>query len=156
MISNGPSRSFTKESVETWFKKLCEYNWEKQFNKNDLLAGRTLYREGKISGIDISHEQIILSRKENRDESYSVMEWNGNRLAFRTSLDDEQFGRAIAVAGLYELEELIAEIHEENPILETVDGTDFSSKENNSIELKDNKKNSVDSESRKTDRKLII
>ena len=84
------------------------------------------------------------------------MEWNGNRLAFRTSLDDEQFGRAIAVAGLYELEELIAEIHEENPILETVDGTDFSSKENNSIELKDNKKNSVDSESRKTDRKLII
>ena len=67
MISNGPSRSFTKESVETWFKKLCEYNWEKQFNKNDLLAGRTLYRKGKISGIDISHEQIILSRKENRD-----------------------------------------------------------------------------------------
>ena len=84
------------------------------------------------------------------------MEWKGNRLAFRTSLNDEQFGRAIAVAGLYELEELIAEIHEENPILETVDGTDFSSKENNSIELKDNKKNSVDSESRKTDRKLII
>ena len=156
MISNGPSRSFTKESVETWFKKLCEYNWEKQFNKNDLLAGRTLYRKGKISGIDVSHEQIILSRKENRDESYSVMEWKGNRLAFRTSLNDEQFGRAIAVAGLYELEELIAEIHEENPILETVDGTDFSSKENNSIELKDNKKNSVDSESRKTDRKLII
>ena len=47
MISNGPSRSFTKESVETWFKKLCEYNWEKQFNKNDLLAGRTLYRKVK-------------------------------------------------------------------------------------------------------------
>ena len=156
MISNGPSRSFTQESVETWFKKLCQYDWEKQFNTNALLAGRNLYLKGKISGIDVSHEQIILSRKENREESYSVMEWKGNRLAFRTSLDDEQFGRAIAVAGLYELEELIAEIHGDNPILETINGYDFSSKENNSIELKENEKNSVDSESRKTDRKLII
>ena len=103
MISNGPSRSFTKESVETWFKKLCEYNWEKQFNKNDLLAGRTLYRKGKISGIDVSHEQIILSRKENRDESYSVMEWNGNRL--HSDLLMTSSLKAIAVAGLYELEE---------------------------------------------------
>ena len=47
----------------------------------------------------------------------------GKRLDFRTSLDDESFGRAIAVAGLYELEQLITEIHENNPMLGTIEAS---------------------------------
>jgi SNF2 family DNA or RNA helicase len=117
MISSGPSRSFTQDSVESWFWKLSDYDWENQFCKKSLLAGRSFYREGRISGLDISPEQIILIRKINREESYSVMEWKGKKLTFRTSLDDEDLGKAIAVAGLYELEELIAEIHEEDPMI---------------------------------------
>jgi SNF2 family DNA or RNA helicase len=46
------------------------------------------------------------------------MEWRGKRLDFRTSLEDESLGRAIAVAGLYELEELITEIHEDDPMID--------------------------------------
>ena len=118
MISNGPSRSFTQESLELWFHKLSEYDWENQFSQETLNAGRTFYRKGKINGLDISREQIILSRKVNREEVYSVMEWRGEKLDFRTSLDDEKMGRTIAVAGLYELEELIAEIHEKDPMIE--------------------------------------
>ena len=117
MISNGPSRSFTQESVESWFIKLSDFDWEKEFNEKDLLEGRKFYHQGKISGLDISPEQIILIRKIKREESYSVMEWKGKKLDFRTSLDDESLGRAIAVAGLYELEELITEIHEEDPMI---------------------------------------
>ena len=121
MISNGPSRIFTKESIESWFRKLSEYNWEKQFNSNTLQQGRSFYREGKISGLDISTNQIIFIRKKNREESYSVIEWREKQIDFRTSLDDENTGRAIAVAGLYELEELISEIHEEDPMLESIE-----------------------------------
>jgi SNF2 family DNA or RNA helicase len=117
MISSGPSRSFTQDSVESWFWKLSDYNWENQFCQKSLLEGRNFYREGKISSLDISPEQIILIRKINREESYSVMEWKGEKLEFRTSLEDENLGMAIAVAGLYELEELIAEIHEDNPMI---------------------------------------
>ena len=121
MISNGPSRIFTKESIESWFRKLSEYNWEKQFSSNTLQQGRSFYREGKISGLDISTNQIIFIRKKNREESYSVIEWREKQIDFRTSLDDENTGRAIAVAGLYELEELISEIHEEDPMLESIE-----------------------------------
>ena len=119
MISNGPSRSFTKESVESWFLKLSECNWENQFCEKSLREGRFFYRKGIISGLDINTDQIIFIRKIKREESYSVMEWKGKKLEFRTSLEDEQLGRAIAVAGLYELEELIAEIHQEDPMIES-------------------------------------
>ena len=118
MISNGPSRSFTQESVESWFIKLSDFDWEKEFTEKNLIEGRKFYRQGKISGLDITPEQIILIRKINREESYSVMEWRGKRLDFRTSLEDESLGRAIAVAGLYELEELITEIHEDDPMID--------------------------------------
>ena len=119
MISNGPSRSFTKESVESWFLKLSECNWENQFCEKSLREGRFFYRKGIISGLDINTDQIIFIRKIKREESYSVMEWRGKKLEFRTSLEDEQLGRAIAVAGLYELEELITEIQQEDPMIES-------------------------------------
>ena len=139
MISNGPSRCFTQESVESWFIKLSEYNWEEQFTQNALLKGRALYLKGKISGIDVSREQLIFSRKENREEFYSVMEWQGKRLDFRTSLDDESFGRAIAVAGLYELEQLITEIHENNPMLGTIEASGVQKESRKTDESDENK-----------------
>ena len=139
MISNGPSRCFTQESVESWFIKLSEYNWEEQFTQNALLKGRALYLKGKISGIDVSREQLIFSRKENREEFYSVMEWQGKRLDFRTSLDDESFGRAIAVAGLYELEQLITEIHENNPMLGTIESSGVQNESRKTDQSDENK-----------------
>ena len=93
----------------------------------------------KISGIDVSREQLIFSRKENREEFYSVMEWQGKRLDFRTSLDDESFGRAIAVAGLYELEQLITEIHENNPMLGTIEASVVQKESRKTDESDENK-----------------
>ena len=123
MISNGPSRIFTQQSVESWFTRLSDIDWEKQFTEKILTEGRKFYRQGMISGLDISPEQIILIRKIKREESFSVMEWRGKKLDFRTSLEDESMGRAMAVAGLYELEELITEIHEEDPMIENFSET---------------------------------
>ena len=129
MISDILPDASHKESVESWFIKLSEYNWEEQFTQNVSFKRKSvILQKGKIGGIDVSREQLIFSRKENREEFYSVMEWQGKRLDFRTSLDDESFGRAIAVAGLYELEQLITEIHENNPMLGTIESSGYRMK----------------------------
>ncbi len=117
MISNGPARIFTHESVESWFFRLSDYDWEKQFCDASMRKGRALYKKSQISGLDVNPEQIIFFRKVNREETYSVLEWKENKLDYRTSVTDDQLGRAIAVAGLYELEELITEIHENDPMI---------------------------------------
>ena len=105
MISNGPSRTFTQEAIESWFLTLSQCSWEKFFNSESLKEGRNFYKNGVISSLDISSDQVIFIRKVNREETYSVIEWNGKSIDFRTSVDDEFTGCAIAVAGIYELEE---------------------------------------------------
>jgi SNF2 family DNA or RNA helicase len=118
MITNGPARIFTQESIESWFEKLSDCNWESQFSHPTLIEGRDLYKKGILSGIDVSEDQVIFIRKINREESYSVIEWNDRKkIDFRTSIDNESEGQAIAVAGIYELEELISEIHQDDPML---------------------------------------
>ena len=48
-----------------------------------------------------------------------MVEWSRNNAPeIRTSMDDEQLGVVLATAGLYEIEELIAEIQEDDLFLE--------------------------------------
>ena len=65
MISNGPSRSFTRNQLKHGSKSYVSI-----IGKNNLIkrpAGwKNALPKGKISGIDISHEQIILSRRKPR------------------------------------------------------------------------------------------
>ena len=117
MISNGPSRTFTREAVEAWLLKLSECDWEKNIPEDLLNKARQYYREGQLTAIDLQSDQAIMVKKVNREESYSVLEWKENAPIIRTSLEDEDFGTVLATAGLYEIEELIAEIHEEDPLL---------------------------------------
>jgi len=117
MISNGPSRTFTREAVEAWLLKLSECDWEKNIPEDLLNKARQYYREGQLTAIDLQIDQAIMVKKVNREESYSVLEWKENAPNIRTSLEDEDFGIVLATAGLYEIEELIAEIHQEDPLL---------------------------------------
>ena len=75
-----------------------------------------MYREGKLSTIDLQTGQAIITQKIDREETYSVIEWDGQGPEIRTSVEDEEFGVVLAAAGLYEIEELIAEIHEDDPL----------------------------------------
>ena len=137
MISNGPSRSFTHQSIESWFLKLSKCEWEKMFSEQSLRNGRKYYKNGTLNGLDISQNQVIFIRKINRQESYSIVEWNGKNIEFRTSLDSEKTGQALAVAGLYELEELISEIYQCDPMLE--EHFDFKKKTIKTVELVEEK-----------------
>ena len=117
MISNGPSRTFTQDAVEAWFKRLCSTDWETFFSPEQLKRAQQFYREGYLSTIDIQESQAVITRKINRDETYSVVEWDGKGPEIRTSMEEEEEGIAIATAGLYEIEELISELQEDNPLL---------------------------------------
>jgi len=117
MISNGPSRTFTQEAVEAWFRRLCTSDWESHFSPKQLKDAQKYYREGYLSTIDIQENQAVITKKINREETYSVVEWNGKGPEIRTSLDEEELGIALATAGLYEIEELISELHEDDPLL---------------------------------------
>jgi SNF2 family DNA or RNA helicase len=118
MISNGPSRTFTREAVEAWLVRLSACDWEKHIPLPQLKQARDYYREGYLSTIDLQENQAIVTKKVNREETYSVVEWGrDNSPEVRTSMDDEQLGLALATAGLYEIEELIAELQEDDPLL---------------------------------------
>ena len=117
MISNGPSRTFTQEAVEAWFRRLCASDWETFFSDEQLKKAQEYYRAGYLSTIDIQENQAVITKKINREETYSVVEWNGKGPEIRTSLDEEEIGIALATAGLYEIEELIAELQEDDPLL---------------------------------------
>ena len=110
MISNGPSRTFTREAVEAWLHRLSLCDWEKSIDRNLLNKAQAYYRKGLLSALDIQSEQVIITQKVNREETYSVVEWKNGKPEIRTSLDDENLGFVLGTAGLYEIEELIAEI----------------------------------------------
>ena len=118
MISNGPARTFTREAVEAWLFRLSECDWEQFIEKTELKKGRGFYRNGALSSLDVEANQIIVTQKINRVETYSVVEWNGKKPEIRTSSMDDCIGIALGTAGLYEIEELVAEIHEEDPLLD--------------------------------------
>ena len=118
MISNGPARTFTREAVEAWLFRLSGNDWEQFIDKNNLKQGRIFYKEGALSSLDIEANQIIVTQKVNREETYSVVEWKEHKPEIRTSCLDDNVGTALATAGLYEIEELVAEIHEEDPLLD--------------------------------------
>ena len=118
MKEKGPSKTFTQEAVESWLVNLTSKEWEPHFDKSTLLRGRDLYRQGAITSLDLQQKQAVVSRKVDRKVTYSVIEWNDNTPEIRSSTRDECLGPAIAVAGMYEIEELIEEEHERMPLPE--------------------------------------
>ena len=121
MIRSGPARTFTREAVNAWLLKLAADEWEPRFDHTTLDYGRELYREGAITAIELSPDQAIVSRKIDRKDTYSVIEWTNGVPDIRSSTTDPRLGPAIAIAGLYEIEELLGEEHVRLPIDEERD-----------------------------------
>ena len=138
MIKNGPSKTFTRNAVEAWLFRLSECDWEKFINKEHLQKGRLFYRDGVLSSLDIQSSQIIVTQRVNRVETYSVIEWNEKKPEIRTSSLDDSIGMALGTAGLYEIEELVAEIHQEDPLLEQITFSELTEK---SVQTKKSEEN---------------
>ncbi len=108
MQTHGPKRVYTPQSLEFWFEKLGE-DWEGFFSATQLEEGHRLYREGEVRELELTIRDAIVHRRVDKHDQYAVIEWNADGLAVRSSLNDRDLAHALAVAGLHEIEELVAD-----------------------------------------------
>lgn len=108
MQSHGPKRVYNLNALEFWFNRLT-VSWEPYFTGADVERGRQLYRDGFIREIELSETDAIIHSKINGKECYAVIEWNSRRPSTRASLEEEDLGQALAIAGLYEIEEMVVD-----------------------------------------------
>jgi len=103
------SRVYNAAALEVWFANVG-LDWEQSFSQEALQRGREIYRKGQISGIELAEDEAIVHCKfARKDTCYAVIEWTPKGPKVRSSSDDDALGDAVAVGGLYEVEELIAD-----------------------------------------------
>src|SRR5205085_808048 len=108
MQSHGPKRVYTPHSLEFWFGKL-EDDWAGVFTPAQLQQGRQIYVEGEVRELELTDRDAIIHRRVDKKDEYAVIEWTGEGLSVRSSSTDLELARALAVAGLHEIEELVAD-----------------------------------------------
>ncbi|MBI5771250.1 MAG: ATP-dependent helicase [Verrucomicrobia bacterium] len=108
MQSHGPKRVYTPQSLEFWFGKL-EQDWAGAFTATQLERGRDIYRDGQVRELELTDRDAIVHRRVEKRDEYAVIEWSDDRLSVRSSSTDHEVAHALAVAGLHEIEELVAD-----------------------------------------------
>ncbi len=117
MQGHGPKRIYTPQSIEFWFAQL-EHDWERYFSAAQLAAGHRIYRDGEVRELELTHTDAIIHRRVEKHDQYTVIEWGADgALTVRSSSTDAEIARSLAVAGLHEIEELVAD--EASPLSET-------------------------------------
>jgi superfamily II DNA or RNA helicase len=108
MEVHGPKRVYTQGSIEFWFDRLV-HPWDSFFPGDHLKSGRSLYRNGGIREVELGVADAVVHVKLDGKDEYTVIEWNDGRLVVRSSSSDKGLANSIAVAGLHEIEELVAD-----------------------------------------------
>jgi superfamily II DNA or RNA helicase len=108
MQSHGPKRVYTPHSLEFWFGKL-ENDWSERFSSSQLEAGRQIYRDGQVRELELTDRDAIVHRRVDKKDEYAVIEWGADGFSVRSSTTDMELAHALAVAGLHEIEELVAD-----------------------------------------------
>jgi superfamily II DNA or RNA helicase len=108
MQSHGPKRVYTPQSLEFWFDRL-ELDWEASFSAEQLENGRRIYRDGEVRELELTAKDAIIHRRVEKKDEYAVIEWSAEGLSVRSSTTDKDLAHALAVAGLHEIEELVAD-----------------------------------------------
>lgn len=108
MQSHGPKRVYTPKSLEFWFGKL-ENDWSPYFSPAQLELGRRIYVESEVRELELTDKDAIVHRRVDKKDEYAVIEWGQEGLSVRSSSTDQERARALAVAGLHEIEELVAD-----------------------------------------------
>jgi superfamily II DNA or RNA helicase len=108
MQSHGPKRVYTPHSLEFWFGKL-ENDWAGVFSSEQLEQGRKIYVDGEVRELELTDKDAIVHRRVDKKDEYAVIEWSGEALTVRSSSTDRELAHALAVAGLHEIEELVAD-----------------------------------------------
>jgi superfamily II DNA or RNA helicase len=108
MQTHGPKRVYTPHSLEYWFDMLAA-DWAGTFSATQLDEGRRIYRNGEVRELELTDRDAIIHRRIEKKDEYAVIEWNAGALSVRSSTTDREIAHALAVAGLHEIEELVAD-----------------------------------------------
>ncbi len=108
MQNHGPKRVYTPHSLEFWFSRL-EHNWESSFTDEQLDRGHAIYRDGEVRELELTDTDAIVHRRIDKKDEYAVIEWAEKGFTVRSSSNDLDSAKALAVAGLHEIEELVAD-----------------------------------------------
>ncbi|MGD1031490.1 MAG: DEAD/DEAH box helicase [Opitutaceae bacterium] len=108
MHSHGPKRFYTPQSLEFWFERLAD-DWSAVFTLNQLEEGRRIYRDGEVRELELTDRDAIVHRRIEKKDEYAVIEWPATGMSVRSSSTDRDLAHALAVAGLHEIEELVAD-----------------------------------------------
>jgi len=84
-------------------------DWSETFTASQLDEGRKIYRNGEVRELELTDRDAIIHRRIEKKDEYAVIEWNAGTLAVRSSMTDREVAHALAVAGLHEIEELVAD-----------------------------------------------
>lgn len=68
-----------------------------------------MYRDGEVRELELTAGDAIIHRRVEKKDEYAVIEWSAEGLAVRSSTTDKDVAHALAVAGLHEIEELVAD-----------------------------------------------
>lgn len=101
-------RHYTRAALELWLERLAP-EWESRFAREEIEAGRELYRQGCVRDISVGCDEAVVSGAWDEFEAHVVFDWQANGLHWRGSLDRPMHNNALAVAALYEIEELLCE-----------------------------------------------
>ncbi|WP_309401083.1 DEAD/DEAH box helicase [Cerasicoccus maritimus] len=102
-------RVYSDAALDHWLSRLMDA-WEQNFNADAIDAGRRLYRKGCIRQVELSAEDAIVHlRLDDASDVYVVLDWEKDKVQARSSIEDRELREIIAVAALYEIEELVAE-----------------------------------------------
>jgi superfamily II DNA or RNA helicase len=108
MQTHGPKRVYTPHSLEYWFDILAD-DWSETFSESQLDEGRRIYRNGEVRELELTDRDAIIHRRIEKKDEYAVIEWSAGTLSVRSSTTDREIAHALAVAGLHEIEELVAD-----------------------------------------------
>ncbi|MDF3058376.1 MAG: serine/threonine protein kinase [Rariglobus sp.] len=108
MQTHGPKRVYTPQSLEFWFGKL-EHDWERHFSEAQLEEGHRIYRDGEVRELELTASDAIIHRRIEKKDEYAVIEWTDAGVSVRSSSTDINVAHSLAVAGLHEIEELVAD-----------------------------------------------
>ncbi len=103
-----PKRIYTQKALEAWFERLSS-DWEHFFGESVLKDARELYLQGEVRELELSLGEAIIHCRRGKLDLYSMVEWENGRPDVRTSTKDRHLGNSLAIAGLYEIEELLGD-----------------------------------------------
>lgn len=102
-------RSYDRAALEEWFENF-DFSWESKFSLCELKAGRKLYTEGAVRELELRKNYASANLKfEDGAMRYCVIDFDKGSFAVRGSSGDDFTDSSCAVAGLYEVEELMAD-----------------------------------------------